>query len=47
MSTVDTFVRFIDGRWQPTPPMPDDGTQYVWNETTLVWQSVAPEAGNE
>ena len=38
MSTVGTFVRFIDGRWQPPTPMPDDGIMYVWDDANLVWQ---------
>ena len=29
--------------WQPPTPMPDDGTEYVWDEANLVWQPVPTE----
>lgn len=31
----------LDGNfdWQPPTPMPDDGTEYFWDETNLVWQA--------
>jgi hypothetical protein len=53
---ADVFIRpqpypswTLDGNfdWQPPTPMPDDGTQYVWDEANLVWQPVPEESESE
>ena len=38
----------LDGNfdWQPPTPMPDDGTEYVWDEANLIWQPVPTETGD-
>ena len=32
--------------WQPPTPMPDDGTEYVWDEANLIWHPVPTETGD-
>ena len=36
-----------EAKWQPPTPYPTDGKFYTWNESTLTWDEVITNGGNQ
>ena len=36
-----------EAKWQPPTPYPTDGKFYTWNESTLTWDEVITDGGNQ
>lgn len=42
-----SWILDADAKWQPPTPYPTDGKFYTWNESTLTWDEVITNGGNQ